>query len=82
MKRHYALRGAIGFGLTALLLFILFAGYTITKGQPRIEYFYAAGPICGIIGGFSYGRRWGLPLLLGTCFAIFGVMLTMQDAGH
>jgi hypothetical protein len=82
MKRHYALRGAIGFGLTALLLFVLFIGYTITKGQPRIEYFYAVGPICGIIGGLAYGRRWGLPLLLGTCFAIFGVMLTMQDAGH
>ena len=41
--------------------------------------FLTAGPLCGIVGGLAYGRRWGLPLVLGTSFGLTGGLLTVQQ---
>jgi hypothetical protein len=70
MKRLTA-RGAIAFALPVLIAFGL-AFYS--------KYlFLTAGPLCGIIGGLAYGRRWGLPLVLGISFGFTGVLLVVQQ---
>ena len=42
-------------------------------------FFLAAGPLCGILGGLAYGRRWGLPIVLATCFGTTGILFALQD---
>ena len=70
MKRLTA-RGAVAFALPVLIAFGL-AFYS--------KYlFLTAGPLCGIIGGLAYGRRWGLPLVLGISFGFTGVLLVVQQ---
>jgi hypothetical protein len=70
MKRLTA-RGAIAFTVPVLLAFG-FASYSNYV-------FLAAGPLCGIVGGLAYGRRWGLPLVLGTSFGFTAVLFSLQD---
>jgi hypothetical protein len=70
MKRLTA-RGAVAFTVPVLIAFAL-AFYS--------KYlFLVAGPLCGIVGGLAYGRRWGLPLILGTSFGFTGVLLALQQ---
>lgn len=70
MKRLTA-RGAIAFAVPVLIAFSL-AFYS--------KYlFLTAGPLCGIVGGLAYGRRWGLPLVLGTSFGFTSVLLVVQQ---
>src|SRR5579862_8624513 len=64
-------RGLIAFTIPVLIAFAL-AFYS--------KYFFlAAGPLCGIAGGLAYGRRWGLPVVLGLSFGIAGGLLTVQQ---
>ena len=70
MKRLTA-RGALAFTVPVLIAFVL-ASYS--------KYlFLTAGPLCGIVGGLAYGRRWGLPVVLGLSFGITGGLLTVQQ---
>jgi hypothetical protein len=70
MKRLTA-RGAVAFAIPVLIAFGL-AFYS--------KYlFLTAGPLCGIVGGLAYGRRWGLPLVLGISFGFTGVLLAVQQ---
>jgi hypothetical protein len=69
--RHLTARGAIAFTIPVLLVFAL---------AFHSKYFFVvAGPLCGIAGGLAYGRRWGLPLVLGTSFALTGGLLMVQQ---
>ena len=70
MKR-LAVRGALAFTIPVLIAFALtfHANY----------YFLAAGPLCGIVGGLAYGRRWGLPIVLGSCFGLTGILFALQQ---
>src|SRR5438552_14224000 len=77
MKR-FALRGALAFGIPVLLVFAVSAARAAATGQSQSYYFLAAGPLCGIVGGLAYGRRWGLPIVLGLCFGIVGLMFSLQ----
>ena len=70
MKRLTA-RGALAF---AIPVFIAFGLAFYSK-----YLFLTAGPLCGIVGGLAYGRRWGLPLILGISFAFTGVLLAVQQ---
>jgi hypothetical protein len=67
------LRGALAFGIPVLFVFSLSAFY------PQSYYFLAAGPLCGIIGGFAFGRRWGFPIVLGICYALIAFMFALQE---
>jgi hypothetical protein len=78
--RVLAVRGALAFAIPALLVFGISTVYGITTGQSQNYYFLAAGPICGIIGGLAYGRRWGLPVVLSLCFGFVGLMFSLQDS--
>jgi hypothetical protein len=70
MKRLTA-RGIIAFTIPVLLVSAL---------AFHSKYlFVMAGPVCGIAGGLAYGRRWGLPLVLGTSFALTGGLLMVQQ---
>jgi hypothetical protein len=70
MKRLTA-RGAVAFTVPVLIAFGL---------AFHSKYFFlTAGPLCGIVGGMAYGRRWGLPLVLGTAFGLTGGLLTVQQ---
>jgi len=66
-----AVRGALAFAIPVLIVF----GMTLHANY----YFLAAGPLCGIVGGLAYGRRWGLPIILGTCFGVTGILFALQD---
>jgi hypothetical protein len=79
MKR-YAIRGAITFGVTALILFGLSVSYARTAPQSLADYFLVAGLICGVAGGLAYGRRVALPLVLGVNFGLVGYMFGLQDS--
>src|SRR5215468_7510637 len=67
-------RGATAFGVPVVLVFAFSAAHS------QGDYFLAAGPLCGIVGGLAFGRRWGLALVLGLCFGIVGFMFSLQDA--
>lgn len=70
MKRLTA-RGAVAFTVPVLIAFAL---------AFHSKYlFLTAGPLCGIVGGLAYGRRWGLPVVLGLSFGITGGLLTVQQ---
>ena len=70
MKRLTA-RGVIAFTIPVLIAFGL-AFYS--------KYlFLMAGPLCGIVGGLAYGRRWGLPVVLALSFGIAGGLLIVQQ---
>ena len=70
MKR-LAARGAIAFAIPVLIVF----GLTLHANY----YFLAAGPLCGMVGSFAYGRRWGLSILLGSCFGLTGILFALQE---
>ncbi len=71
LLQRQAVRGALAFTIP---VFIAFA-FTLHANY----YFLAAGPLCGIVGGLAYGRRWGLPIILGTCFGMVGILFALQD---
>ncbi len=72
MKKVSA-RGALAFTLPVLLAFGLARYYA--------NYFFlAAGPLCGIVGGLVYRRKWGLPVVLGTGFGLTGILFSLQDS--
>jgi len=77
---RFALRGAIGFGLTALIAFSLAVLYARTAPLLQADYFMAAGLICGVAGGLAYGRRWGLPLVFGVNLGLVAYLFGLQDA--
>src|SRR2546423_11687804 len=74
-----AIRGALAFAIPVLLVFAASAAHASATGQSQSYYFLAAGPLCGIIGGLAYGRRWGLPLILSISFGFTGVLLAVQQ---
>lgn len=74
------IRGALAFGLPVVAVFAVDALYAHLSGQPHNYVYLAAGPLCGLIGGLAYGRRIGLPLVLGVCFGITGLMFSLQEA--
>jgi hypothetical protein len=76
--RHLAVRGALAFSLPVLAVFLLCIVLAATD-RPQSYYFLAAGPLCGIVGGLAYGRRWGLPAVLGVSFGLVGLMFSLQD---
>ena len=65
---RFALRGAIAFSIPVLFVFVF------SVVHPAGYYFLAAGPLCGLAGGLAFGRRWGLPIVLGLCFGLIGLM--------
>src|SRR5207237_7782033 len=71
--KNLALRGALGFGIPVLLVFV----FTVWRAQSA--YILAAGPLCGIVGGLVFGHRWGMPIVLGLCFAAIGFMFYLED---
>jgi len=77
---RFALRGAIGFGLTALIAFSLAVLYARTAPLLQADYFMVAGLICGVAGGLAYGRRWGLPLVFGVNLGLVAYLFGLQDA--
>src|SRR5438132_7729202 len=71
MSHRLAVRGAILFTIPVLIV----AAVTL-----RANYLYlGAGVLCGIVGGLAYGRRWGLPIILGLGFGTTGIMFALQD---
>jgi hypothetical protein len=70
-----AIRGAAAFGLPALVLLALAA----TTSMSQTGYVLAAGPLCGIVGGLVFRRRFGLPIVLTLSFAFVGSMFLLQD---
>jgi len=70
-----AIRGAAGFGVPVLVLFVLAA----TTEWPRTALVLALGPLSGLAGGLSFGRRWGLPVILALSFGSVGAMFWLQD---
>jgi hypothetical protein len=73
MKR-LTVRGVVAFTVPVLIAF----GFAFHSKY----LFLAAGPLCGIVGGLAYGRRWGLPLVLGTSFGLPGGLLIVQQDIH
>ena len=67
---RFALRGAIAFSIPVLFVFVF------SVVHPAGYYFLAAGPLCGLAGGLAFGRRWGLPIVLGLCFGLIGLMFS------
>lgn len=78
-RTHYAVRGAVAFGLTALIVFALSAWYATMMGHAQFYYYLAAGPLCGMVGGLAYGRRVGLAIVLGITCGLVGAMFMLQD---
>src|SRR5438105_8846682 len=73
LSRHpsFSRRGILAFTLPVLIVL----GLTLHASY----YFLVAGPLCGIIGGLAFGRRWSLPIILGTCFAMTGGLFALQQ---
>src|SRR5262245_21541403 len=71
---NFPFRGALAFGIPVLIVFAYSALH------PQGYYFLAAGPLCGVAGGLAFGRRWGLPIVLGLCFGLVGLMFSLQEA--
>src|SRR5207248_7319157 len=65
--------GAFAFVIPVLIVF----GFSAL--DPQSYYFLAAGPLCGIVGGIAFGRRWGLPIVLALCFGTVGLMFSLQE---
>jgi hypothetical protein len=76
---RFALRGAIAFGLTGLVVFGLSVSYARTAPQWQADYFLAAGLICGVVGGFAYGRRLALPIVFGLNFGLVAYLFGLQE---
>jgi hypothetical protein len=76
---RYAVGGALGFGVTTLIAFILSGWFATVTGDSQAVYFLAASPLCGIIGGLGYGRRVGLPVVFGIGFGLVASMFMLQD---
>jgi hypothetical protein len=74
MQRHPPIRIAIAFTVPVLIVF----AYSLI--HPQSYYYLAAGPLCGIVGGWAFARRWTLALVLGLCFGVVGFMFALQDA--
>src|SRR5262249_51818300 len=74
-----AVRGALFFTLPVLAVFIFATAYGHATGNPHNYYYLAAGPLCGIAGGLAFGRRFGLPLILGLSFGSIGFMFSLQQ---
>jgi hypothetical protein len=74
-----AIRGALAFGLPVLAVLLFHAIYTYATGNTQNYIYLAAAPLCGIVGGLAFGRRIGLSITLGICFATIGLMLSLQD---
>jgi hypothetical protein len=74
-----AIRGALAFGLPVLAVLLFHAAYAHTTGNTQNYIYLAAAPLCGIVGGLAFGRRIGLSVTLGVCFATIGLMLSLQD---
>jgi hypothetical protein len=72
--KQLPLRAAAAFGIPVLLVFAL------VIFLPQGYYYVAAGPLCGVIGGLAFGRRWGMPIVLGLCFGSVAFMFALQDA--
>jgi hypothetical protein len=68
------IRAALAFTLPVLLVFAYWAWHQ------QSDYFLLAGPLCGIIGGLAFGRRWGFAIVLGLCFGLIGFLFSLQDA--
>src|SRR5690242_2922514 len=64
-----AVRAALAFSIPVLAVFALSANY-----------YLVAAPLSGIVGGFAFGRRVRLPIVLGLGFATVGFMFSLQDA--
>jgi hypothetical protein len=72
--KNPSIRAALAFGIPVAVVF------TLSALKPDSNYFLAAGPLCGVAGGFALGRRWAVPIVLGFCFAAVGLMFALQDA--
>src|SRR5262249_43717609 len=48
--------------------------------HPQSSYYLAAGPLCGIACGLSFGKRWAMAIVLALCYATIGLMFSLQDA--
>ena len=71
LTKRLAVRGALAFTIPVLIAF----GLTFYTNY----FFLATGPLCGIAGGLACGRRWGLPLVLGSCFGLTGILFALQQ---
>ena len=78
-RTNYAVRGAVASGLTVLIVFAVSAWHTAGTDLSHADYFLAAGPLCGIVGGIAYGRRVGLPIVLALWFAIVGAIFLFPE---
>jgi hypothetical protein len=74
MQQHPPIRIAIAFALPVIIVF------AFSLIHPQSYYFLAAGPLCGIVGGWAFARRWTLALVLGLCFGLVGFMFALEDA--
>src|SRR5436309_13817683 len=70
LLQRQAVRGALAFTIPVLIAF----AFTLHANY----YFLAAGPLCGIVGGLAYGRRWGLPIILGMLFGMVGLLFPLE----
>ncbi len=70
-----AMRGVAGFGVPVLTLLVLAA----TTGWSPATLVLAAGPLAGLAGGLSFGRRVSLPVVLMLSFGLIGAMFWLQD---
>jgi hypothetical protein len=68
------IRAALAFTVPVLIIFAYWLW------DPRSDYFLLAGPLCGVVGGLAFGRRWGFPIVLGICFGLIGFLFSLQDA--
>jgi hypothetical protein len=73
------IRGAMAFGAPVLIVFGLSVLYAYATGLSPGYYVLAAPPLCGIAGGLAFRRKIGLPLVLGLCFGIVGLMFSLQE---
>lgn len=76
------IRGALAFGIPVIAGFAFFALYAHLAGQAHSYVYLAAGPLCGIVGGLAYGRRIGLPVVLGICFGTIALMFSLQETAR
>src|SRR5262245_11689068 len=72
--KHLPTRAAIAFVVPVILVF------AFAMSRADSYWFLLAGPLCGIVGGFAFGRRWGLSIVLGLCFGLVAFIFSLQDA--
>ena len=77
---RFAVRGALGFGLSPLVVFGVSAAYALVTGHDQTNYFLVVGPICGLVGGLAYGRGWFLSVVLAINCGLVGLLFGLQDA--